>query len=156
MPRRVDCEYASEDEFLRAAIRYEPEEGVFYRLLSAKPLLIGKQTGGVNSRGYSLVRYCWRTKFKSGLAHRLAFFLMEGSWPAGVIDHIDGDKLNNRWVNLRHVTGAENHANTLTRVSRSVGKMGGKYYPLIGQGFDCPREAALFAEAFSGAFDGHA
>lgn len=150
MPRRVDCEYASEDEFLRAAIRYEPEEGVFYRLLSAKPLLVGKQTGGVNSRGYSLVRYCWRKKFKSRLAHRLAFFLMEGSWPAGVIDHIDGDKLNNRWVNLRHVTIEQNLANTPRGRCRTVVTIGGLFFPVFTEGFSTRGEAEQFrAEALT-------
>ena len=45
------------------------------------------------------------------LAHRLAWLHSYGVWPTKDIDHIDGDKTNNRIVNLREATRAQNVMN---------------------------------------------
>ena len=37
------------------------------------------------------------------MAHRLAWFITYGKWPDLQIDHIDGDRTNNRIDNLRDV-----------------------------------------------------
>jgi len=44
-------------------------------------------------------------------AHRIAWVLYYGEWPAGKLDHIDGNGLNNKITNLRMVTSAENSKN---------------------------------------------
>lgn len=44
-------------------------------------------------------------------AHRLAWFYYHGEWPGNVIDHINGDRADNRIANLRHVSHAENVRN---------------------------------------------
>lgn len=43
-------------------------------------------------------------------AHRLAYYIMCGSWPE-CIDHIDGNRSNNAWNNLRNVTTRKNSTN---------------------------------------------
>lgn len=43
-------------------------------------------------------------------AHRIIWRMVHGDWPA-LIDHIDGDRLNNRPVNLRSVTARDNSGN---------------------------------------------
>lgn len=43
--------------------------------------------------------------------HRIAFALYHSRWPAGVVDHIDGDRANNRQANLREATNTENVRN---------------------------------------------
>lgn len=49
------------------------------------------------------------------LTHRVVFFLDRGYWPGRMIDHIDGNRLNNAPDNLREVTGSENSANMKAR-----------------------------------------
>lgn len=45
---------------------------------------------------------------KRYLAHRLAVFYMTGEWPIGDVIHKDGNRSNNRWLNLIDV-GAPRH-----------------------------------------------
>ena len=73
--------------------------------------------GGVNSLGYVQigllgVRY---------LAHRLAFLYMTGSFPLSQVDHINHDRSDNRWKNLRGVTQGENKKNTKRYVTNKTG-----------------------------------
>lgn len=56
-------------------------------------------------------------------AHRVAFALMAGRWP-DIIDHIDGDKTNNRWENLREVSRMQNMQNAALRSDNASGHVG--------------------------------
>jgi len=49
---------------------------------------------------------------KKYLAHRLIWLYEKGVMPKLQIDHIDGDRTNNRITNLREVTPSENQFNT--------------------------------------------
>lgn len=46
--------------------------------------------------------------------HRIAWILMTGDWPKYQVDHRDGDKGNNRWLNLRDSTHGQNQSNKKT------------------------------------------
>ena len=48
---------------------------------------------------------------KGYLAHRVIWTMMTGAWPAEEIDHISGDRADNRMTNLREATRAQNSQN---------------------------------------------
>lgn len=56
------------------------------------------------------------------LAHRVIWAMVHGEWP-DQIDHINGDRSDNRLSNLRNVTGLENSRNqrVRSRISGSIG-----------------------------------
>jgi hypothetical protein len=59
--------------------------------------------------------------------HRIAWIYIYGAWPTYEIDHIDGNRLNNRIDNLRDVPHAENLRNCKTRKDNSSGTVGVAY-----------------------------
>lgn len=58
------------------------------------------------------------------LAHRVAWALIYNEWPSGQIDHINGDKADNRICNLRDVVNAENAKNMALKSSNKTGVSG--------------------------------
>jgi hypothetical protein len=66
-----------------------------------------KLTAGCKSSTYTLIFVDGKTY----RAHRLAWLYMKGTWPERMIDHIDLDKHNNAFHNLREATGSQNKAN---------------------------------------------
>jgi hypothetical protein len=56
-------------------------------------------------------------------AHRLIWAMTKGAWPEE-IDHINGDRLDNSWSNLREVSHAVNNRNTRLRPTNNSGTVG--------------------------------
>ena len=79
----------------------------------------GKQAFTTKVRGYLAGTLFNRHVY----AHRAAFTLMEGRWPEHV-DHINGDKTDNRWANLREVTHVQNMRNLPIMSNNSSGIAG--------------------------------
>lgn len=96
-------------QLLRAAFAYDPKTGIFiYRIRAARRARIGDVAGSINSEGYRHIRF----EGRAHKAHRLAWLYMTGEWPAKDIDHINGDRADNSWANLREATRSENLANS--------------------------------------------
>ena len=88
-------------EHLRESLDYNTQTGVFtWRKNHRRPDLIGKTAGSIHSAGYISIA----VHNIKRLAHRLAWFYVTGNMPDGHIDHINGNKLDNSFANLRQVT----------------------------------------------------
>ena len=57
-------------------------------------------------------------------AHTVAFVIMTGEYPQGEVDHINGDRADNRWMNLRGVSRGENSKNLAMRSDNTSGITG--------------------------------
>lgn len=57
----------------------------------------------------------------------LVFTVVNGKWPDNIIDHIDGDSLNDKPENLRDATTLQNAWNHKTRSKKSPLPMGVRY-----------------------------
>lgn len=101
-------------------LEYSPETGVFRWRRGGPHVSAGMVAGAKSSKGYI------RVKFNSFPypAHRLAWLYVYGEWPAAQIDHIDGDKSNNRISNLRLATPAQNSWNQAKRKNNTSGYKG--------------------------------
>lgn len=97
-------------ERARAALHYCPETGRFERKEVRRGMGIHR-VGYAEPGKYTQIRVD-RTSY---LAHRLAWLITHGEWPLADIDHINGDKQDNRIANLRLASRSENMANTSCR-----------------------------------------
>ena len=94
-------------ERLKELLHYEPETGVFCRKVSVSSrAMSGDRVGTKNDQGYLMVTLDRMPCF----VHRIAFLYMMGRWPYKM-DHINHDRSDNRWSNLREVTAKENNKN---------------------------------------------
>lgn len=68
-------------------------------------------------------------KFKGFLMHRVIAFAPDGTQ----VDHINGDKLDNRKANLRLATNAQNQMNKVTQSNSTTGYKGVSFEKSIGR-----------------------
>lgn len=106
-------------------VRYEPLTGRFFWKKSSRRghRQEGKETALTYSDGYWLIKLN-RTLYR---AHRIAFLIMEDYLP-DVVDHIDRDRSNNKWENLRDVSQSVNCFNRNLDKRNKTGVTGVYYY----------------------------
>ena len=107
-------------ERLRELLHYNPDTGVFTWRAAIGKIVAGDVAGSPSCRGYRQVTVDYRN-YK---AHRLAWLYMTGAWPKDQIDHINLNKDDNRWRNLRVVDGSKNQANKRAHADNKSGFKG--------------------------------
>lgn len=85
-----------------------------------KTKCLGKTAGWRHAAGYVAIKIDAGTY----LAHRLAWLWVTGDWPTEEIDHINGNRADNRLTNLRAVSKLENSHNQSLRVTNKSGATG--------------------------------
>lgn len=106
---------------LMAELAYEPTTGLFrWRRKNGQRGRVGEVAGCPSNEGYIVIRF----QRKAYKAHRLAWVFTHGEEPEDTIDHIDGDRSNNRIRNLRLATKMENSRNSKIRTTNRSGHKG--------------------------------
>ena len=93
---------------LMELLDYDPDTGIFINKVTRRNATMGSTVGWMNKPGGYLRA---RVEGKVYMLHRLAWLYVHGNLPLIHIDHIDGDKLNNRIANLRLASRSENLRN---------------------------------------------
>ena len=125
---------------LRQLLRYDPDTGQLFwvpRTHAMFSATLGRTSQHSCSHWNS--RYAGHEAFTSDngdgykqgrifgaafFAHRVAYALATGFWPSHEIDHIDGDRSNNRLPNLRLASRSENQCNTRMPKNNNSGVKG--------------------------------
>jgi HNH endonuclease len=103
---------------LLGILDYNPETGVFSWKIPRPKIRVGNIAGSLHHKGYVHIELMG----KHYAAHRLAWFYVTGEWPKDQIDHINMNKSDNSFKNLREATNGQNRANT----NKSINKTGFK------------------------------
>jgi hypothetical protein len=118
---KADCTLSQ--EFVKSILDYNSETGEWFWKTKLK-------AGGKCSQGY------WRIKIdqKSYKAHRLAWLYAFGKFPQSQIDHVNGNRSDNRLCNLRLASNAENQMNRAkAAVTNNSGFLGVNFNKVVGK-----------------------
>jgi hypothetical protein len=114
-------------EKLKELFKYNPDTGVLlnkvHRSSNAK---VGQRSGTLNLNGYRQI-FLYNRCHKE---HRLIWLYVTGSWPEQMIDHINGDKSDNRLCNLRDVSRHQNSRNAKRGSANKSGVVGVSFHAL--------------------------
>ena len=101
-------------EELKEQLHYNPETGIFTWCKS------WKVAGSINGHGYLQIKI-GKNNYQ---LHRLAWIFMTGINSPMQIDHINNNRSDNRWCNLREATHNQNCQNSSLRYDNTSGYKG--------------------------------
>lgn len=113
-------------DYLRKRFQYDPETGkLYWRPNAAAPRewnsrWAGREAFTARTTGYRI----GRLDGKNYLAHRVIWAILTGSWPTHQVDHVNGDREDNRVRNLREVSNTENARNATVSANNTSGVTG--------------------------------
>jgi hypothetical protein len=135
-------------EYLKTRVVYDqhtgkmywlPKQGTERYIRAFNSRYAGKEITSVSGNGYMQIRFCENGVPQHVVFHRLAFYLGTGAMPEYDVDHINGNKTDNRLCNLRDATRSKNMRNAKQRVDNASGSTGvyqNKHGSFIAQGVD--------------------
>lgn len=111
-------------ELLRALFEYR-EDGCLIRKITTNPRAPARgPSGSINKAGYLRTRVAGRLYYN----HQLIWFMHHGTW-APALDHINGDRADNRIENLRICNQVQNMQNASRRKDNTTGVKGVSWRP---------------------------
>lgn len=126
-----------DEQELHALLEYDPETGVFRWLARVRGYFasdrswnswnakhVGAVAGYIMGGGYRVIAVLGVQQ----LASRLAWLYVRGVWPLGQIDHINGQRDDNRIANLRDVPQLDNMHNKCIYSNNTSGAVGVEFY----------------------------
>lgn len=109
---------------LRARLLYDPSTGNFTWAPNCRARIAGRVAGSLHKKGYRQIQIVIGGKLLGFKAHRLAWLFTHGEWPSEQIDHINGERDDNRIENLRLATPSQNMANRKLNANNAAGAKG--------------------------------
>ena len=121
---------------LKALLDYDPDTGAFtWRYRPDRPKRWNTRYAGTRagqiSNGYTYIQVNGKPAHYGA---RLAWLYMTGEWPPVQIDHVNGNRSDDRFANLRLATNSQNNTNRVAQRNNSTGV----------RGVDYPAAAALW------------
>ena len=118
-------------EILNWLFRYESESGKLFRIRESSGKLCEpeREIVAADSGGYLVVCITDSSGLEKTIkVHQVIYYMASGIEPLFIIDHRDGNPLNNRFSNLRLTTDSGNSRNSKMRSDNTSGITGVSWY----------------------------